>query len=61
MLAHGILMFLLSMMIALHWPSSALWVTGMLIGFNLIFTGITRLMLTLAIRQILPEDPQVSS
>jgi uncharacterized membrane protein HdeD (DUF308 family) len=34
------------------WPSSAAWVVGTLIGISMLFSGITRLMLSLAVRRI---------
>jgi uncharacterized membrane protein HdeD (DUF308 family) len=34
------------------WPSSAAWVIGTLVGISMFFSGITRLMLSLAVRQI---------
>jgi len=33
-----------------HWPSGSLWVIGALVGINMMMTGVTRLMLTIAIR-----------
>jgi len=35
------------------WPSSAVWVVGTLIGISMLFSGITRLMLSMAARRIL--------
>jgi uncharacterized membrane protein HdeD (DUF308 family) len=34
------------------WPSSALWVVGTLVGISMFFSGITRLMLSMAVRRI---------
>jgi uncharacterized membrane protein HdeD (DUF308 family) len=36
------------------WPATALWVTGLLLGINLIFTGAMHVALALASRAILP-------
>ena len=47
----GIITLILGLMIWRHWPSAALWVIGVLVGINMIMTGMTRLMLTLAIRR----------
>ena len=38
-----------------HFPTSALWVIGLLVGLDLIFNGWTWIMLSLAIRNI-PEE-----
>jgi uncharacterized membrane protein HdeD (DUF308 family) len=40
-------------MIASTWPSSAAWVVGTLIGISMFFGGISRLMLSLAVRKAL--------
>jgi uncharacterized membrane protein HdeD (DUF308 family) len=34
-----------------HWPTGSLWVVGTLVAINMMMTGITRLMLTLAVRR----------
>jgi uncharacterized membrane protein HdeD (DUF308 family) len=34
------------------WPSSAAWVVGVLVGISMLFSGMTRLMLTLAARRL---------
>ena len=34
------------------WPSSASWVIGTLIGISMLFSGITRLILSFAVRPI---------
>lgn len=41
----GILAFILGVLILAHWPSSALWVIGLFIGIDLIFSGVTLLSL----------------
>lgn len=51
LLFHGIITLILGLMIWEHWPSGALWVIGTLVGINMIMTGTTRLMLTLAVRR----------
>lgn len=45
MFANGITSFALSGIIWLGWPDSGSWVLGLLIGINLIFSGITMFML----------------
>jgi len=51
LLLHGIITLLLGLMIWRHWPSGSLWVVGTLVGIHMIITGMTRLMLALAIRR----------
>jgi len=51
LLFHGIITLILGLLIFEHWPSGALWVIGTLVGINMIMTGTTRLMLTLAVRR----------
>jgi uncharacterized membrane protein HdeD (DUF308 family) len=53
MLANGILALVLGAMIWLQWPSSSVWAIGTLVGVNLLFTGITRLMVGLTGRRLL--------
>jgi uncharacterized membrane protein HdeD (DUF308 family) len=38
-------------MIYLQWPSSSNWAIGTLVGVSLIVSGVTRLMLSLAVRK----------
>ena len=52
LLADGIVTLLLAVMIWSTWPSSAVWVVGTLVGISMLFSGITRLMLSTAIRRI---------
>jgi uncharacterized membrane protein HdeD (DUF308 family) len=47
----GIITLLLGFFIWAHWPSSSAWVIGTLVGISLIFSGISRFMLALAIRR----------
>ena len=49
----GVITLGLAVMIWSTWPSSALWVVGTLIGISMLFSGITRLMLSIAARRIL--------
>ena len=48
----SIITFILAVMIWSTWPSSAAWVVGVLVGISMLFSGMTRLMLTLAARRI---------
>jgi uncharacterized membrane protein HdeD (DUF308 family) len=47
----SIITFILAVMIFYTWPSSAAWVVGALVGISMLFSGMTRLMLTLAARR----------
>jgi uncharacterized membrane protein HdeD (DUF308 family) len=38
-------------MIYVHWPSSSVWAIGTLVGISMIMSGVTRLMLSLAVRK----------
>ena len=53
LLVDGIITLVLAMMIWSTWPSSAAWVVGTLIGISMLFSGITRLMLSFAVRRVL--------
>lgn len=48
----SIITFILAVMIWSTWPSSAAWVVGVLVGISMLFSGMARLMLTLAARRI---------
>jgi uncharacterized membrane protein HdeD (DUF308 family) len=52
-LANGILALILGGLILAHWPSSSVWAIGTLVGVNLLFTGITRLMFGIAGRRLI--------
>jgi uncharacterized membrane protein HdeD (DUF308 family) len=52
LLVDGIVTLVLAVMIWSTWPSSAAWVVGTLVGISILFSGITRLMLSLAVRRI---------
>lgn len=51
LLFEGLMNFVLGLLIWRHWPSSSLWIIGTLVGINMIMTGTTRLMLTMAARR----------
>ena len=53
LLFNGVLTLLLGVLIWSHWPSRAMWIIGVFVGFNLLMNGMTRLMLTLAVRRAL--------
>jgi uncharacterized membrane protein HdeD (DUF308 family) len=51
-LLDGIVTLILGLMIWRHWPSSALWAIGTLLGISMLMTGMSRLMITLAARRL---------
>jgi uncharacterized membrane protein HdeD (DUF308 family) len=53
LLVDGIVTLVLAVMIWSTWPSSALWVVGTLVGISMFFSGVSRLMLSMAVRRIL--------
>ena len=48
----GIITLLLGCLIWKHWPSNTPWIVGTLFGISIFVSGITRLMMSLAIRRI---------
>jgi uncharacterized membrane protein HdeD (DUF308 family) len=52
MLLDGIVTLVLGFMIWNRWPVSSLWVIGTLVGVSMLMTGITRLMMALAVRKV---------
>ena len=52
LLVDGIVTLVLAAMIWSLWPSSTAWAIGTLVGISMLFSGITRLMLSLAVRRI---------
>lgn len=51
-LLDGIITFILGLLIYIHWPSSSLWVVGILVGVSMIMSGVSRVMLSLAVRHM---------
>ena len=51
-LLDGIVTLLLGLMIYLRWPSSSGWAIGTLVGVSMIFSGVTRVMVSLAVRKV---------
>jgi uncharacterized membrane protein HdeD (DUF308 family) len=49
---NGIVTLVLGVMIWSTWPSSAAWVVGTLIGISMLFSGVTRLMLSIAVHRV---------
>lgn len=50
-LVDGIVTLLLGLMIYLQWPSSSNWAIGTMVGVSMILSGVTRLMLSMAVRR----------
>jgi len=50
-LVDGIITLLLGLMIYMQWPSSSAWAIGTLVGISMIFSGIARVMMSLAARK----------
>ena len=53
LLVDGIVTFILAAMIWSTWPWNTVWVIGTLVGIGIFFSGITRLMFSLALRKAL--------
>jgi uncharacterized membrane protein HdeD (DUF308 family) len=51
-LVDGIITLLLGLMIYKQWPMSSLWAIGVLVGVSMIISGVTRVMLSLAVRKV---------
>ena len=50
-LIDGIVTLVLGLMIYLQWPSSSAWAIGTLVGIGMIISGVTRVMISLAVRR----------
>ncbi len=50
-LVDGIITLLLGLMIYVRWPSSTAWAIGTLVGVSMIMSGVSRVMLSLAVRK----------
>jgi uncharacterized membrane protein HdeD (DUF308 family) len=53
LLVDGIITFVLAVMIWRAWPASSVWVIGTLVGISMIFSGFSRLMLSLTAKRVL--------
>jgi uncharacterized membrane protein HdeD (DUF308 family) len=51
MLVDGIITLLLGAMIYLQWPSSSAWAIGTLVGISMIFSGVARVGMSMAVRK----------
>jgi len=54
-LAGGIINLLLGILIWQQWPAAAIWVIGLFVGIDLIFTGWTWVILALAVKNLQPS------
>jgi uncharacterized membrane protein HdeD (DUF308 family) len=54
-LLDAIVTLILAVLIWRTWPSSSEWVLGTLVGASLLISGVSRLMLSLAVRKVLPK------
>jgi uncharacterized membrane protein HdeD (DUF308 family) len=52
LLFDGIITLILAIMIWRSWPASTLWVIGTLVGISMVFSGVTRLMISLGARRL---------
>jgi len=50
MLIDGIVTLLLGLMIYMQWPSSSAWAIGTLVGISMIFSGVARVAMSVAVR-----------
>jgi uncharacterized membrane protein HdeD (DUF308 family) len=53
LIVDGIITLILAIMIWRSWPASSIWVIGTLVGISMIFSGFSRLMLSLAAKRAL--------
>jgi len=51
-LVDGIITLLLGMLIYAQWPTSSAWAIGTLVGISMIISGLTRIMLSFAVRKV---------
>lgn len=51
-LVDSIITLILGGLIYVHWPSSSAWAIGTLVGISMIISGVTRVMLSLAVRKV---------
>lgn len=51
-LVDAIITLVLGGMIYVHWPTSSVWAIGTLVGISMIISGVTRIMMSLAVRKV---------
>jgi uncharacterized membrane protein HdeD (DUF308 family) len=52
LLFDGVVTLLLALMISSNWPSSEVWAIGTLVGVSMLFSGVSRLMMSSAVRRM---------
>ena len=57
LLFDGIITLILAILIWRTWPSSTEWVIGTLVGISMIFSGVSRLLISLTARRLLAKLP----
>lgn len=57
LLFDGVITLILGALIWRHWPSTTGWVIGTLVGISMLFSGISRLGISLAARRVLADVP----
>jgi uncharacterized membrane protein HdeD (DUF308 family) len=60
-LVNGIIALLLGLLIWRQWPTSTLWVIGLLVGIELVFSGWTWVMMAVAVRAAVPGPRPLES
>jgi uncharacterized membrane protein HdeD (DUF308 family) len=60
-LGNGIITLVLGAMIWFQWPFNAPWLIGTLVGVSVLFTGVSRVMLSLKARSALNPSDQAAS
>jgi uncharacterized membrane protein HdeD (DUF308 family) len=56
LLLDGVITLILAIMIWRTWPSSTEWIIGTLVGISMLFSGTSRLMLSLGARHLVPKS-----
>lgn len=63
-LIDGLVTLVLGLMIYMQWPSSSAWAIGTLVGVSMIISGVTRVMLSMAVRRatgVITEVPRTKA
>jgi len=60
-LTNGIVTLLLGAIVWFQWPSDAPWLIGTLVGASVLFTGVSRVMLSLNARSVVSHSDQATS
>jgi len=57
-LLDGVVTLILGLMIYVQWPSTAAWAIGVLVSASLVTRGLTRAMLSVAVRKSITPGPE---